>query len=490
MKMFINKKRLNKMKKNNFVNTLIQTASMFVGVIFMSSLLSGCSQTPKNTSAIKSDIAADFAITNVNIIPMDSERVLTNKTVLLKDNRIVKVIDANDDTFSTKQTIDGENKFLLPGLADMHSHLRMNPQAMFNQYLANGVTTVRNLRLADGKVDHVKLRQQIRDNEILAPRYLISGPQLSENNITNVETTQAMMDFHAEQKFDVVKVHTDLPPELYALIISEAKKHGIPVTGHAQHKMPLSETLKMGSVEHVEELLYASMHEAHVGEVNAEVFFRDHKHKLAEFEQASYRKDMAQQFIDTETTIVTTLTIFNTILDWLDDDRFAALQNRENNKYLPLKSKKKYLDSKLNPYRDPNWPLSFQDISNSSTLMNQLTKEFHQQGVQLILGVDAFGSVIPGFTIHKELSLLVDAGLTPYQALQTGTINVANYLGDKQDRGTIEQGKIADFFLVAKNPLESIANTKLVEGVYINGKWLSKPKLNTMLEEAEILNQK
>lgn len=481
MKMFNNTERLKKMKSTTLIHTMLRIATLFTAIS-----LSGCASLAKSTAVTN----VDFAITHVNIIPMDSERVLSHKTVLIKDNRIVKVLDADNTSFSAEQVINGNNNYLLPGLADMHSHLRMNPQAMFNQYLANGVTTVRNLRLADGKVDHVKLRQQIRDQKVLAPRYLISGPQLSENNITNLKTTQAMMDFHAEQQFDVVKVHTDLPPQLYALILSEAKKHGIPVTGHTQHKMLLSETLKMASVEHVEELLYASMHEANVGEVNADIFFRDHKHKLADFEQLSYRNEMARQFVESDTAVVTTLTIFNTILDWLDDDRFAALQRREDNQYLPQNIRKKYLKSEFNPYRDPNWPFSFKDIHNSSTLMGQLTREFHQQGVQLVLGVDAFGSVIPGFSIHKELSLLVEAGLSPYQALQTGTSNVANYLGDSRDRGTIEQGKIADFFLVANNPLDNIANTKIVEGVFIQGQWLSKVKLTAMLEEAVVLNKK
>lgn len=438
----------------------------------------------------KPSIEVDYAITDINVVPMDSDIILNNQTVLIKDNRIFKILpSANHLKFHAKKVIDGNGQYMLPGLADMHSHLRMNPQAMFNQYVANGVTTIRNMSLSDGKFDHLSIRKKVRSGEMLGPRYLISGPQLKEEKLPDLASAQKMMDFYTSEGFDVVKIHSDLPEDIYNLVLQRAEQANMMVTGHTQHKMPLSETLRMDSIEHVEELLYISMHEDHVTDVDAEIFFRDHHKKLQDFSDVNFRKNMAKQFADTHTSIVSTLTIFDTILEWLDDKRFEQLQSREANKYLPNSIKKQYLNNERNPYRDPNWPFDTESISSNNDLMKKLVGEFHQQGVNFILGVDAFGTVVPGFSIHKELELLVASGLTPYQALQTGTINVAKYLSEEDERGTISEGKRADFIIIANNPLDNISHTKQVTSVFTHNRWLDEVKLKEMLLEAVELNK-
>ena len=116
------------------------------------------------------------------------------------------------------------------------------------------------------------------------PSYLIRGPPLKQKNVPNLAAAEKMMAYYIENKFDVVKVHSDLPRDIYELVLNKANKSGIMVTGHTQHKMPLADTLRMDSVEHVEELLYVSMHESHVEDVDAELFFKDHAKKLVDFE--------------------------------------------------------------------------------------------------------------------------------------------------------------------------------------------------------------
>ncbi|KMT66988.1 hypothetical protein XM47_00445 [Catenovulum maritimum] len=446
-------------------------------------------QTVLPQDTVQPPMAVDFAFTHVNLVPMNQEQVLRNRTVLVKDERIVAIL-SDDETldYQAVTTIDGKDQYVLPGLADMHSHLRMNPQAMFNQYIANGVTTVRNMSLKDGDQDHLALRDKLKNRQMTGPRYLVSGPQLKPENLPDMAAAEKMMRFYVENGFDVVKIHADLPQDIYDLVLTVSKQNNIMVTGHTQHKMPLADTLRMDSVEHVEELLYISMHEPHTEEVDAKIFFRDHAKKLADFEKPEYRLEMAKAFIESDTAIVTTLTIFDAITDWLDDERFSALATREHNKYLPKWIKEQYLSDSQNPYRDPNWPFTLEAIKHNNNLIQTLMAQFQQQGVQLILGVDAFGTVIPGFSVHKELGIMVKAGLSPFQALETGTINVARYLGEDDERGSIEQGKLADFFMVRNNPLENIENAQQVTGVFVKDQWHNQADLTAMLAKAAALN--
>lgn len=443
----------------------------------------GCANKPQPIT-----ITGDFSVTDINIVSMANEQVLSKQTIVIKDNRIVKIMadEANVNLIVT-QKINGQGRFLLPGLSDMHSHLRMQPQAMFNQYLANGVTTVRNLRIKDGNYDHVALREKIKQGEMIAPRYLVSGPQLKPENIPDLTAAEKMMDFYTSSDFDVVKIHADLPKDIYDLVLKRAEKHNMMVTGHTQHSLPFSEALRMDSIEHVEELLYANMH-AHYSEDND--WLKDYSKRLPRFDLPNFRHQLIKQLADSGTSVVTTLTIYHALTDWVDNQRFVQLSGRPENIYLPKWIKKQYLNDDTNPYREEGFPLNPAHLQQNNKLLRQLVFEMHQQGVPLILGVDAFGTVVPGFAVHGELSLLVAAGLTPYQALQTGTINVAHYLGEAAERGTIEEGKLADFFIIAENPLSDIAHTKAVQGVFTHGKWHNRAALDVMLNQAAELNLK
>ena len=117
-----------------------------------------------------------------------------------------------------------------------------------------------------------------------------------------------------------------------------------------------------------------------------------------------------------------------------------------------------------------------------------LIRALHEAGVPLLLGTDSFGTLVPGFSIHRELEMMVAAGLTPYEALRTGTVNAAAYLDESDTAGTIEVGKRADFILVEENPLTDIRHVSNVQGVFNQGKWHSEIALARMLAEAKLLS--
>lgn len=155
-------------------------------------------------------------------------------------------------------------------------------------------------------------------------------------------------------------------------------------------------------------------------------------------------------------------------------------KNLEGSKYISPSTKIEWQANRVFKIESLNKDYYDKRISVSK----KITKTLHNKGGRLLLGTDSNNPyIIPGFSIHRELELLVDAGLSPYEALKTGSYNAAKFLGNFDNKGTIEVGKKTDIVLLNKNPLKNIKNTKSVEGVLIDGKWLNKSYIQHMLEE-------
>jgi imidazolonepropionase-like amidohydrolase len=384
----------------------------------------------------------------------------------------------------------------MPGLADMHVHMRMNSQALFNLFIANGVTTVRSMRLADGDVDHVETRSKVAAGLITGPRYLVCGPMLTPQNLSDINQVIPMLERHVEQGYDFVKIHEDLNPIIYDTLIREASARGLKVTGHAQHGLPLSESLRMKSIEHLEEILYVSR--VGFGATDSiEDFLSHYKTHLAKLENPAFRMAIVNDVKASGVTIVPTLVIYDYLHQYLSDEQFEQLKSDPNLRYLPKATHESYL-SASNSYR-LELPQIFTPVLEKETidqhfqknvaLLSKLLLEMHQAGVPFISGADAFGAVVPGFSLHQEFELMVAAGLSPYDVLKTSTTNVADYLGDKANPGSIAVGNVADFIMIDANPLADIRNARQVSGVFTQGKWHDKIALNQMLLEAERISQ-
>ena len=460
-------------------------------------LTTGCSN--------PASLEADFLISNVNVVPMASEVVLADQAVAVRDGEIVAVVDATEiGAIDAGQVVDGEDLYLMPGLSDMHVHLRMDPQAFLNLHLANGVTTVHNMGNADGggALDHVALRAAVAEGDMAGPRYLISGPQLHDTELPDISAVAAVLEDHAAHGYDTIKVHGDLPDDAFEALMAGAEASGFRVTGHFQHMMPLERSLRMDAVEHIEEFLYTDLDgqlAARSGGDDGDLLAAYYAN-VKRLHDPAYRRQVVEAVVRSGIFVDATLIIYATIGDYLDDDRFAALPQRPELVYLPASTRADYLDAEANEYRanliplfsgileregDPLSPAGH--VDSNVALMSTLMLELHEAGVPLLLGSDVFGAVVPGFATHQELALMVDAGLTPYEALRTGTVNPAAYLGESDRAGTLEPGKRADFILVKGNPLENIGQAAAVEGVYTGKHWYAKEDLAGMLVEAERL---
>jgi hypothetical protein len=448
---------------------------------------------------------ADYVFDHVTLIAMTGDIAKPDISVVVRDGSIVAIVEGSaSHQYRSATHIDGSGKFLMPGLSDMHVHLRMPPQDFFDLSLASGVTTVFNMGIADGagKVDHLALRASIAAGDMDGPRYLVSGPQLESGNVKSLHDVQRILQEHGTRRYDAVKIHGDLPPEIYDALIDGARERGFRIRGHGQHLMPLAQTLRMDCVEHVEELLYVSRdatlgREAKFGaEENGNIhnFLTAYYHNVSRLEDPAYRAQVVKEVAGSGKYWDPTLIIYSMIPMYVSDDSFAALANDPRLAYLPQSVRRESLDKEKNEYRAglvPVFSTFLRSVGDPSSVKEHfdrnikmllaLTKELHDAGVPLLVGSDAFGALVPGFAQHQEMELLVQAGLTPYEALRAATVNAARYLGEYDDAGTIEVGKRADFILLGADPLEKIQNAADVRGVFSHGKWYSAEDLQMRL---------
>ncbi|WP_353414192.1 amidohydrolase family protein [Arenicella sp. 4NH20-0111] len=451
-----------------------------------------------------SEETIDFIIENVNVITMTEEAVLRGKAIAVREGKIVAVVNQTEASrYKATKRVNGNNQYVIPGLADMHVHMRMHPKAMFNLLLANGVTTAANMRLADGEVDHIALRDAVVNGKMRGPRYLVGGPMLKHEVLPNVDSVAAVLESHIKEQYDFIKIHDDLKLDVFNALLDGAKQLSLPVTGHTQRLLPLRYSLRMSSIEHVEEFLYVTEMglDAEPGNFLAALdkFINAYQANIQLLQNPDYRKELAKKIADSGIYLDPTLTIYKYIALYLNDTKLKALESDPRLSFIPKSTVEENLNPEKNGYRrnmfgrfGPAIGLKTQaeiadHFARNVKLLMSLTKDLHEAGVPLLLGTDAFGAVVPGFATHQELELLVESGLSPYEALKTGTVNVAAYLGESNKSGTIEKGKIADFVLIANNPLINIRHAEQVQGVFTQTNWYADQDLNDFINEAASL---
>jgi predicted metalloprotease with PDZ domain len=420
-------------------------------------------------------------IENVNVIPMHEEVLLKNQRVVVTDGKILSITPNSEDSeYQSDLRIDGTGKYLIPGLSEMHYHWRNNERNIetdFKLLIANGITTARNMGEYDGQ-DHVSVRNKINNGQLFGPNYYTTGPYLQADKLQSFEDAIKVVKQHKNKGYDFLKIGDgrEISKEVYLKLLDEALKQKIDVIGHGQHNLPLEYSLRMKSIEHVEEFIY--------------IFNTTEDFKYLN-NNTVFLNNAAQQIKNSGIYIAPTLVIFEMITQYLDERKFSQLQKNDEAKYLPAKDSIYWLSDK-NHYREDFAggkdmvglgmdPLDF--FTSYFKWMKTFTKILSDHDVPLLSGSDTFGMVIPGFSLHEEFEFLQEAGLTPYEILKTSTITSARYLNTMAMEGTISEGKNANLVLLNKNPLENIANTKTIDGVMLKGKWFDRDQLDAMLLE-------
>jgi imidazolonepropionase-like amidohydrolase len=437
------------------------------------------------TAELRARINQPVAFVDVNVVPMDRDRLLTGQTVVVKDGLIAEMGPANDTPVPPGALrIDGRGKYLMPGLADMHVHLRENDERLNRRmmllFLANGVTTVLNLY---GTRHHLDLRSRVAAGELLGPAIFTSGPFISNaphHKPSPEEVEQAV----SEQKlagYDILKIHGDFSREAYRRLFLVARREGMRVIGHAPRNLGMEVLLeeRQEAIAHAEEYLYAHF-----------FFNLDNSSRPAGVEarrrflkeQEKRMPAIAEATAKAGTWLVPNLTAYRGIGQQAKD--ITPLLNRPEMKYVPPAISVNWQPENNTYVKRFKGEETVQIFQMQYGLLEKLVRGFRDAGVRLMAGTDTpIPSIIPGFSLHDELSDLAAAGLTPYEALRAATINPAEFLGVADRSGSIATGKRADLILLISNPLENVSNAARREGVMVRGLWLSEAELGKMLDE-------
>jgi len=423
----------------------------------------------------------EIVFTSVNVVPMDSERIIPNSMVVVKDGKVT-AMGQKLKYGKGALVIDAKGKYLMPGLAEMHAHVPPNENLDSHKevlflFAANGITTIRGML---GHPKHLELRTMVNNGEVFGPRFYTTGPSFNGLSVKTAERGAAMVREQKAAGYDFLKLHPGLTKETFAAVSTTAKEVGIPFAGHVSFGVGVWRAIDAGysSIDHLDGFVEGmvpgieSMVEQQTGLFGMFV---------ADKVDVSVMPKLMKALKEKNIWVVPTQS--------LADRWFAAnftsddFLNDPDSKYMDKKTVNQWIDSKKNLMANPQYDAK--KIGDFIQLRRTLIYECQKNGVGLLLGCDApqvFN--VPGFSTHNELKYLVDAGLTPYQALLTGTVNVAKYL-NLADAGTIKPGAVADLILISGNPLTDITNTKKVEGVMVRGKWLSKGEIEAGLKKLE-----
>ncbi len=416
------------------------------------------------------------AFIGVDLVPMDAERIISDQVVIVQDGRIAAIGNAMDiEIPKFADRIEGKGRYLMPGLVDMHVHIFSADELPL--YLANGITTVRNMW---GWDMHIRLRDQVLKGDLRGPTIYTAGaiidgnpPQLRGSAVVeNVADAEAVVGGQARAGFDFIKVYSGLKPNAFEAVILAAKKYGLPVVGHVPPAIGLHGVLVDGlrSIEHLQGYPIAV-----TGDALATWSYLLDPTKIAEMAEATRLASVWN---------TPTLNVLERS-DMTAEESITFL-SRSELKFLPSFYKRFCCGSAYDPEDD--LPKEERALRKANRL--GIVKALNNAGAELLLGSDAGNPfVLPGYAIHDELQLLVEAGLTPYQAIKTGTRNAAIFLGELAEFGTIEIGKRADLILVGENPLSDVSTIEQPLGVMSRGSWISSEEIQQMLKNLAIKHQ-
>jgi tetratricopeptide (TPR) repeat protein len=421
-----------------------------------------------------------IAIRNVNLVPMDEERVVPGQTVVARDGSIVAIGKADEVEIPPgAQVIEGEGAFLLPGLADLHVHSQRPDDLLL--YVANGVTTVLNMGLAwPSFVTHTRAR--IRAGELVAPTCFVApmmnGPRGSDLPCATVDEARASVRLAKETGYEFIKVYNDLTRPLFHAICEEAHAQGLAVVGHGVRAPGLAESFEAGQVmvAHGEEFLYTILKGRDRPGTNDPV-------DAARVPEAVALTKRFGVYVEPN------LSAYEVIAaQWGKQAVADEFLRRPESRFMRPYWRRQWAQSR---YADERGSLA-----ENLVFLRTFTKSLHDAGVKLLLATDSpdIPGMEAGFSIHDDLRNLVEAGLTPFEAISCGTRVAGEFIAecvpDAAGFGTIELGQRADLVLVAKNPLEDVANLKRPLGVLLRGRWYSRAELSRLLDEMAARFQK
>ncbi|HXE79598.1 MAG TPA: amidohydrolase family protein [Vicinamibacterales bacterium] len=417
-----------------------------------------------------------LALVGASVIPMDRERVLAGQTILVSGDRITAIGPVGEVKVpADARRIDASGKYVIPALAEMHAHIPGGQasdediERVLYLYAANGIGTIRGML---GHPRHLTLRERANRGELVSPWIYTSGPSLNGNTVPTPEAARKAVADQKAAGYDFLKIHPGILRGPFDALADAANEAGIRMAGHVPADVGLERALKVpyASIDHLDGYI-----EALAGpDAPASQLFGVN---LVDKVDTSRIPELVKATKEAGVSVVPTEALLE---HWVGPDDPAAMAGWPEMRYVS--------DANLASWQELK--RKFQSAATEAQrarfleIRRTLIKSLHGGGVRLLLGSDAPQTWnVPGFSIHRELQYLVRAGLTPYQALETGTRNIAAFFGTESERGTIERGKRADLVVLDANPLEDVASTGKVAAVVLGGRLLTRDEMDERLAE-------
>ena len=444
-----------------------------------------------------------LVLTHVTGIDVTSGRAKSGMTVMIEGGHITALgRGGRIKVPQGAQVIDATGKYLIPGLWDMHVH-EWNKEVVFPLFISNGITGVRDMFAPLSPIK--QWRAEIAAGATIGPRIfasgiLIDGPypfcKPCTIAVSNADEGRKAVLQVKEMGSDFIKVYSMVPRDAYFAIADEAKRQHLVFAGHVPEFVSAAEASDTGqkSIEHLMGVLVAcSAKEKELRKENeAKLRAEGIRPDTAMLEQAaaldSFDEKKASalfaRFVKNGTWMCPTLTVLRAVAFSGDAD----FRNDLRIKYIPDSLKQQWEDAYGWKEHTPEFNAQAKRVFQKQL---EAVRMMNRAGVRFIAGTDTPGPYLfPGFSLHDELSLLVQAGLTPAESLRTATINPAKYFDMEKSLGTVEKGKIADLVLLDANPLTDINNTRKIAAVIVGGRYLPKETLQKMLAEVEAVANK
>jgi len=408
-----------------------------------------------------------YLITNVNVIPMNQDTVLTNKMVYIKEGIIEKIADTIE--VDEIQTFDAKNKYISPGLIDMHVHIWDRYE--LGLYLSNGVTAVRNLW---GMPMHLRIKEDDVNNNIFSPTFFTTGPKLTGTEFIGDDNLNLSSPSEAKEKvisdkdrgYDLIKTYYGLDKEIFDAVIKQAEISNIDIVAHPSQKVPFSYHLKsqIKSIEHAEEIVQQPL--------------------KFELDTTKLQSIIDSISLSKHTSYCPTIVVFNNIYQMMIDDSILDSESLEYmNPLIKKVDSKNEFDRWFNAKKTDSTIVD--RIKNQHNFHIKIVQKLHEADVNIVCGTDGgIGVTLPGFSIHQELKFYKDAGLSNYEVLKTATVNASKTHSIMNSMGTVEEGKVANLLILDSNPLEALSTLKNPSSVFVKGRKLDREKLKSFNQKA------